>query len=204
MRLPALRSILHRVLSRAGARIPARGATRWRIAAATAGLTLAAGTATAAIVAVAPAVVLFTPTDVTLNMTQSDVRLIAFDEQQCVPLLTRQHTDQGWIPKGTLVESHFVHADPFTSLLLTGRVLFDTQILGVIGSTADLDSSDYLGLPTVNYPTGTELNRGLEAAQADSYVIAPSGRALEVTMEVPVNSFSDQIRVLTCCHDNCD
>lgn len=209
MLLPALRSTLRRVFaSRSGSPRPARAATRWRIAAATGGVALAAGTAAAAIVAVAPAVVRFTPASVVLNATQSDVRLIAFNERQCVALPFIVHTDQGDLFPGTVVSSHFVHGDPFTSLLLTGRVRFDAPILGVISDSSELDRTDpVLGRPGVSYPTaGAEPNRGLEAGQADSYTIAPGGLALEVTMEVPAppQSFSDQIRVLTaCCHDQC-
>jgi hypothetical protein len=72
-----------------------------RVAAAIAALGIEASPSLATIVAVAPDVVLFTPADVTLNQTESDVEIKAFDEQQCVTLTSNLDTDQGIIPAGT-------------------------------------------------------------------------------------------------------
>lgn len=151
------------------------------------------------------------PASVAVNMSQSNVSLQAFDERQCFPVPGGGIlTDQGPIPPGTLVSSHMVHADPTpgNALLLTGRVHFNHDILGVISTTALLDGSDVVcGNPGTIYPTGVEPNRGFEAPpQLDDYaVLAP--RMLRVRMDVPVNSYSDQIRVITrCCPQgqNCD
>jgi hypothetical protein len=180
-----------------------------RVAAAIAALGIGASSSLATIVAVAPDVVLFTPTDVTLNQTESDVQIIAFDENQCV-LVTGNglETDQGIIPAGTKVSSHFVHMDPVNGgPVLDGKVRFDTDIIAVISSSALLDDSDVpYGLSTVLYPApGVEPYRGLEAFQAnDRYQIIQAGRAIHVQMDVP--SYSDQLRVITCCpgNDNCD
>ena len=151
------------------------------------------------------------PANVSLNQSQSNVILQSFDERQCfqVPMGGLQ-TDQGMIGAGTFVSSHMVHANPTAGnpLLLGGRVHFNADILGVMSTALLLDNSDALcGNPGTIYPTGLEVNRGLEGPpQVDDYtLLAP--RLLGVRMEVPVNSFSDQIRVITrCCPQgqNCD
>lgn len=164
------------------------------------------GSASAAIVAVFPAVVAVVPANVRLNQTQSDTRLIAFDERQCFALPFDLPTDHGKIPAHTWMSSHFIHGDPVTQLLLDGRVRFDNLILGVISTSAGLDATDVpCGRPGVTYPVpGAEPNRGLEPPpQADAYAIVDAGRGIAVRMEIPTASYTDQIRVLTCCGDAC-
>jgi hypothetical protein len=156
-------------------------------------------------VATVPDVVQMVSNDVTLDQTESDVQIIAFNERgnglNCFALTKDVHTDQGMIPKSTLVKSHFIHGDPVTTLLLEGRVRFDTPIIGVISTSALLDASDgQLGRPGTTYPpAGSEPNRGLEAGQADNYQVVGGGFVIAVRMEVPLDSFSDQIRVVTAC-----
>lgn len=179
---------------------------RWKLAVILIGL--AAGTASATIVATGLDAVQFVPVDVRLDQTESDVRIIAFNERQlpCVILKDDLPVDQGVIPKGTKLKSHFIHADPVNALLLEGRVRFDTQIVGVISTSAGLDATDALfGRPGVVYPNpGDEDFRGLEpGVQADQYQIIAGGFAIQVRLQVPFDSFSDQIRVLNCCGDNC-
>jgi hypothetical protein len=168
-------------------------------------LALAATSATAAIVATAPAAVqIAPPPSVELNQLQSNVNLFAFNERQCFRLNFNLQTDKGFIPAFTRMSSHFVSGDPFAQLLLTGRVRFDGPIIGVISSTALLDASDAsCGAAGTVYPTGLEPNRGFELApQADAYQIIAGGFGIEVTMDVPPLSFSDHLRVLTRC--DCD
>lgn len=150
-----------------------------------------------AVVKVAP------PADVRLDQSENNAIIQAFDERQCfvVPMGGLQ-TDQGLIPAGTLVSSHMAHGDPTVNnpLLLNGRVHFNADILGVMSTTGLLDNSDALcGNPGTIYPSFIEPNRGYEGApQLDDYaLLAP--RMLRVRMDVPVNSFSDQIRVITKC-----
>jgi hypothetical protein len=177
-------------------------------AAATVALAAAAAPVYATIVAVVPDVVRFTPTDVTLDATESDVRIIAFDEEQCETLPPPGlWTDQGFLPGGLKVSSHLLHLDPENpTVVLDGRARFDTRIIGVISASGLLDASDFLGRNTITYPApGSEPNRGLEAFQPDDrYQVLPGGRVIQVQMDVP--SFTDQVRVLTCCkHDpQCD
>ncbi len=199
------RSILPRIFRRTARPSSPRARTSWKVTLATVGLALGASSAGAVIVAVVPDVVQFVPTSVVLGATESDVRLIAFNERQCFALPFDLATDHGAIPKNTLMSSHFIHGDPVTNLLLSGRVRFDTDIIGVISTPAELDASDGpCGRPGVAYPLpGTEPSRGLEPAQADQYMIVAGGRGIAVTMQVPPNAASDQIRVLTCCGETC-
>jgi len=53
---------------------------------------------------------------------------------------------------------------------------------------------------------GAEPNRGLEPGiQADTYQIIAGGFGIQVRLEVPPppDSFSDEVRVLNCCGDEC-
>jgi len=173
------------------------------VAAATAVLAVGATSVLAAIVMVQPDIVEFTPTDVRLDQTQSDVRIIGFDEKQCFQLGANLDTDRGSIAAGTNVSCHFFHMDPVTGgPVLDGRARFDGNILGVISRTALLDASDVTctapGVPGVLYPTGTNANRGLEAFQPnDRYQIIEAGFGIRIQMDVP--SFLDQVRVVTSC-----
>jgi hypothetical protein len=176
----------------------------WKVATATAAIALAATSATAAIVATAPAFIqIAPPPSVELNQLQSNVDLFAFNERQCFSLTYNLQTDHGVIPAFTKMSSHGLHGDPFTQLVLNGRVRFDGQIIGVISTTAGLDATDAAcGAPGTVYPTGVEPNRGLESTQADSYQIIAGGFGIAAVMDIPFFSFSDQIRVLTRCE--CD
>ena len=172
------------------------------VAAVTAVLAMGAGSVLAAIIAVTPDVVLFTPADVRLNQTQSNVQIDGFDEQQCIQLGAPLQTDQGFIPAQSWVSCHFFHMDPVTSAVLDGKARFDGDILGVISSSALLDASEpTCQIPNVTYPVaGAEVNRGLEAFQPnDRYQIIDAGRGIHIEMDVPFFSFTDQIRVITCC-----
>jgi hypothetical protein len=168
---------------------------------------LAVGTtASAAIVNTSGDVILLTPVSVVLGAQQSDTDIIAFDERQCFMLAAPLHTDQGPIPKDTNVSCHFIHSDAVVAFpQLQGRVRFDDLILGVISTSAELDDSDPVCDVGVFYPTEVpvvEPNRGLEGApQVDQYQIIAGGFGIAVRMEIPVNSYSDQIRVITQCGD---
>jgi hypothetical protein len=88
-----------------------------------------------------------------------------------------------------------------TTSLLNGQAQFNSNIIGVISSSAGLDASDRTcGRPGVMYPApGTEPNRGLESFQpTDQYAII-SPNVIQLQTDVP--SFSDQVRVITGCAD---
>jgi hypothetical protein len=159
-----------------------------------------AGIAHATIVATSGDVVLAVPADVRLGQTQSDLRIVAFQERGCFQLPNALATDQGGLAAGTWVQPHFLHADPVTNAVLQGRVRFANNILGVISSSAGLDASAVCQRPGTTYPAaGAEPNRGLDAATPlDDYMLL-SPTELQVRMDIP--SFSDQMRVLTSCGD---
>jgi hypothetical protein len=196
------RSILHRMLQHS-----TRPARSRKLAIITIGLAVGATTATAAIVSTGLDAVLFPPTDVRLDQTESDVEIRAINErQQCFSLGKDLEVDHGVIPKGTKMKCHLLHADPDTTLLLDGRVRFDTQILGVISTSTALDATDAMCFRNgMVYPmANAEPNRGLEPGiQADTYQIIAGGFGIQVRFEVPLDSFSDQVRVLNCCGDEC-
>lgn len=165
-------------------------------------LVLAAQPGYATITAVLPDVVKLAapPASVLPNQLESDTDIFAFDEKQCVTAGVAVQTDQGVIPAGTPFSCHFFHADPATvppGVLLTGRAMFDTEIMAVISASADLDATDGICGDGTTYPAaGAAPTRGFEPAQADAYQLL-NPFALRVRMEVP--SRMDQMRVLTCC-----
>ena len=166
----------------------------------TIGLLLAAVPAIsmAAIVAVRPDVIISTPADVTLNQTESDVDIKAFDERQCFNLTSPLAVDGAVIPAGTGVSCHFMHFDPVSSnITLSGKARFDTPIIGVISISPDLTASDLVcGQGVIYPPAGTEIFRGLDPVFTnDQYVV--NGRRIRVNLEV--DTASDQLRVITDC-----
>jgi hypothetical protein len=181
----------------------ARAAARraWPAALAATAVAAAASPALATIVAVLPAVTLFAASDVTLNQTQSDTDIVAFDERQCVLLQKDLRTDEGVIPAGARVSCHFFHFDPVNNgQIRDGKARFSSDVVGVISGSALLDASDGVcGLPGVTYPgPGAEPLRGFEPFQPnDRYQIIDAGRGIHLQTDVP--SFSDQLRVVTRC-----
>lgn len=174
------------------------------------GIALGAMSAQAAIVAVAPDVLLIAaPADVSLNQLQSDVNIFAFNERQCSTLQADLVTDgDRVIPAGTQVSCHLLHHDTVNANpLMTGKARFNAPIIGVISSSPLLDASDSTcsrscataPAPCITYPAlGVELDRGLEGAPADDgYRIILGGFGIEVRMEGLLKS--DQVRVVTRC-----
>jgi hypothetical protein len=155
------------------------------------------------------------PVSVNLNKLTSNTCVRLFDELQDLTLgrslkvdISKPGTyDQPrdltpvWIPAGTSVDSHLLHADNIgrAAVRLAGSVTFDADIIGVIVLDRSLDRSDYLGSPTTSYPTELE-DRGLELAGplangGDLVTISADRRTL--TFNVRFSSALDQIRVLT-------
>jgi hypothetical protein len=148
------------------------------------------------------------PASVTANVLQSDTRILAFDERQCVTLATSLAVDitpgggAGTIPAGTSVSSQFLHFDPTGASVVTlsGSVTTDTPVLGVITSQANLDASDSLGAPGTTYPTG-DAARDLEPAgpfPADGDSAAISG-VDTVTVTLKDRFHFDQVRIISEC-----
>jgi hypothetical protein len=118
--------------------------------------------------------------------------LFAFDEAQNIVLTASLTVDVGTSPIAarTVVSSQYVFFDPGPTQHMIGIVDFDANILGIITTTADLASSDFLAAAGVNYLNPA--NRGLEAG--DSPTISGSKQIL---FDVSASSPGDYIRVIT-------
>lgn len=126
-----------------------------------------------------------TPAIVGNNHQQSN-NLFAFNENQAVTLAA----DVGGVTAGTVVDSHYVFFDPGPSRRAIGYVDFNSEILGVLITRADMDATDgLLGLGSVNY---VSVNlRGLE--NADSFNVVGNRLNIDWTASRP----GDYVRVLT-------
>ncbi len=154
------------------------------------------------------------PASVALNKLEHATSVYAFDEKQGVTLggavavdavnpgtYTTFPSGSAKVAAGTLVDSHMIHSDipsrSYTSHR-TGSVTFANDVIGVIGSTAKLASSDSLGAAGTIY-AGTTKWRGLESgengwASADKLTISANRR----TVSFDVNTYvMDEIRVIT-------
>jgi hypothetical protein len=130
-----------------------------------------------------------------------NLNLYGFDEGQNIVISAPLAVDDlangigggkgaGTLAKGTVVASHYVFFDPKDPASQTGLVNFDSNILAVISSTADLAASDFLIKTGVNYLN--PVARGLEAG--DSVTI--SGLK-QVKVDWSAASPGDYVRVLT-------
>jgi hypothetical protein len=135
---------------------------------------------------------LFGPPDTVGNDNFQSPDLFGFDEDQDILLTAPLTVDVGAspIPAGTIVASHYIFFDPGPTEQVIGTVDFDSDILGIVTSTADLAASDFLANTGVNYLNPT--NRGLEAG--DSVTISGSQQILFDTV---ASSPGDYVRVLT-------
>ena len=118
--------------------------------------------------------------------------LFAFDEDQNILLSAALTVDVGTspIPAGTIVASHYIFFDPGPSQHIIGTVNFDSDVLAIITSTANLAASDFLANTGVNYLNPAA--RGLEAG--DSVTISGPQQILFDTV---ASSPGDYVRVLT-------
>jgi sugar lactone lactonase YvrE len=106
----------------------------------------------------------------------------------------------GIIPAGTVVDSFFLHADPFdpnNGVFYSGSLSFDNPILGVIALSGGLDQTDaILGAPGTLYPIpGSEPARGFELGSPDMFVISADRKTL--TFSNAAAGADDQLRIVT-------
>jgi hypothetical protein len=106
----------------------------------------------------------------------------------------------GIIPAGTVVDSFFLHADPFdpnNGVFYSGTVSFLNPILGVIALSAGLDQTDaILGAPGTLYPVpGNELVRGFELGFPDLFVVSADRKTLSFSNAA--GGADDQLRIVT-------
>jgi len=186
------------------------------------------GSGWAAIVSVSGAISeISAPTSVTPGSLESSNTIWAFDEQQNYQLSSDLFVDElsgtstaGSIAAGTTVNSYFLHADPdgtsvdpADAVNLSGTILFDKKILGIVWSGTPcahcpstnmyLDASDYLGATGTVYPTG-DLGRGYEVEDfyvangtQDFVTISADGYSLTMVSSAALPLYSDQLRVIT-------
>jgi hypothetical protein len=143
-----------------------------------------------------------------------------FDEQQGVILAgpldydqLSNLTDEGTIPAGTVVDSHYVHFDNegFSSSNGSrgvGTITFECPIIGLITQDTNLAASDgKLGAAITSYPT-TLTNRGLEQGEGDvgdhfgtnwhlQDITDVSTDMLTLFVDLQVFNVLDQMRVVT-------
>ena len=149
------------------------------------------------------------PVSVVQGDTESSGEIKAFNEQQDITLASDVTVNitapniyddigiitPGVISAGTSANSHFLHFDPVgtDTQTLGGSVTFDSDILGVVILSNDLDGSDsILGLPDTIYPVA-DAERGLELGTDEFVTFENDLRTLTVQFGADI----DQIRVIT-------
>lgn len=158
------------------------------------------------------------PDSCEVDTLESSTRIRAFNELVDVKLtkdlkvtLTEPGTydDSGDLPAGgriikvgTRVNAHLVHFDTLQAddHALDGSITVDSEIIGVILLSSQLNSSDViLGLPETAYPTG-DMRRSVELDSADSVTLSNDRRTISFSLQ---NSAAcDQIRVVTAVPNN--
>lgn len=135
--------------------------------------------------------------------------LLGFDEQENVMLPANLSVDvlsngmggeagSGVLAAGTKVCSHYIFFDPKNQSSVSATITFDQEVLAIITSTANLDTSDFLGVEGLTYNT-TELpfpyliGLGLESGDDASITGTHTIRVNLITAS------GDFLRVLTNC-----
>jgi len=155
------------------------------------------------------------PSDLTLNVYESDENIFVFDEKQNLLLPSDVDVDitqagtyndagdltPGTIAAGTAVNSYLIHVDPEGTApsLVTyeGSITFSNRILGVIVNAQSLNDSDsVLGIDTTTYwQSGSYWSyRGLEWTPQDEVLISISLDGM--TMHLEASNVLDNIRVV--------
>jgi hypothetical protein len=156
-------------------------------------------------------VIIDPPESVESGQLESDTEIRLFDEVQNSTLLEEivvnisspgtyssaadLPSPQPVIPSGSVVSSHFFHADNVGGTrYYEGTATFDQEIVGVILRNDELDNSDdVLGATPTSYPTGYSMR---ETLNFDEYVIV--GEDLRtITLSLRVVGGIDQVRVIT-------
>lgn len=182
------------------------------LAAAAAVACLATG-AMAGIVSVGGSVVLRDPPpSILLNQWESNTEIRGWFERQVTLTapLSLGHVNPGFVndesqlvggsvASGTTVQSYMVRLDPVAQgpSILTGFVIFDAPILGVLIGSQLGPTDSVLARPGITYNAnsfrGMELN-GADPEQ-DSFQISADRLRIDFTMDV--NDWTDDIRIVT-------
>lgn len=158
-----------------------------------------------------------TPASVNLSALQSDTTIFGFNEIQGYILTTDLfingsgaglHLGTGntaieLTSSGTMLNSYIFHVEPVTPEItrFTGTVSFDSNILGIIFETNELNLSDaMLGATGTSYSSGNF--RGFEGSGSgpclglyDCATISENLR--EITLDFGTSTQLDQIRIIT-------
>ena len=119
--------------------------------------------------------------------------LYGFNEDQNITLLADLSVDVGTtIVAGTEVASQYIFFDPSDTESVSGWVEFDSEVLGIMTSTANLNASDFLINNDVTYLSPTL--RGLERSDSVSIDATNNQR---INLSFIASSPGDYIRVLT-------
>ncbi len=153
------------------------------------------------------ATVIAPPADVRLDAFQSNTLISVFAEQQNVLLTSDLTVDfsapgkyTGYppatvIPAGTWVSSYYVVIDPDNlPVIFLGSIGFDTQILGVISSTAGFAATNSL-LANAGTLYSTDHISIEPGDPRDSITI--SGDSLVITLNSATSSRADNVRIIT-------
>ena len=119
--------------------------------------------------------------------------LYGFNENQNITLLANLSVDVGsTILAGTVVASQYVFFDPDGFESVEGWVEFDSEVLGIMTSTTNLNASDFLINNNVTYLSPTL--RGLERSDSVSIDATNNQR---INLSFLARSPGDYIRVIT-------
>ncbi len=134
----------------------------------------------------------FGPPNSVGNNTFQSPNLLGSDEDQNILLLAGLPVDGGTdpIPAGSTVASHYVFFDPGPSQSIVGTVDFDSNVLSIITSTANLAGSDFLANAGVNY-----LNPGLRGLEGGDSVTISGAR--QISFDTTASNPGDYVRVPT-------
>ncbi len=157
------------------------------------------------------AVVAEPPSSILLDEWESDTEIRGFFERQATLLadLALDHVASGLVndesllvpglvPGGTAVRSYLFHADSVDGFdaLLSGYVIFDTPILGVLIRTSTMNGTDdLLGRPGVTY--GHHAGRRLELPPESLDTFEISGDRMRLDFTLKFDLANDNLRIVT-------
>ncbi len=141
-----------------------------------------------------------TPHNTVGNDNFQNLNLYAFNEDQNASVLNNPLSVDilastglaGTLDVGTTVASHYLFFDPLYLTHQSGWVDFDSEILAIITSSANLNASDYLANTGVTY-----LSSGLRGLEWNDSVTIDSGNAMRANVDWRAGSPGDYVRVLT-------
>lgn len=129
------------------------------------------------------------------NDTFQNPNLYGFNEDQNIFLTSDLAIDVGTTSIASLTEvaSHYVFFDPRYGATVAGWVEFDSEVLGIITSTTNLASSDFLINNDVTYLNPTL--RGLESNQDTVWIDGTNNNRINLSFYA--STPGDYIRVIT-------